>query len=137
MKPEFISDLHISLAGNYVWILDSPLIYSSEIAGIISVPAGFQTDLASVPRLPFIYSMWGSRAHREAVIHDYLYRIGCIPDVPYSTANDVFFEAMGSRCVSPWIAWPMYFAVCFAGWTAFKKLSVDSWMVDGWTRSGS
>lgn len=39
----------------------------------ILVPVGYRTDLASVPRLPFVYLVVGGRGNKAAVIHDYLY----------------------------------------------------------------
>jgi hypothetical protein len=38
------------------------------------IPVGFESDGASVPRLPLIYDAWGDKAHREAFGHDYDYR---------------------------------------------------------------
>ena len=40
----------------------------------ITVPTGFFTDFASVPRMPFVFLLFGDVAHEAAVIHDYLYR---------------------------------------------------------------
>ena len=34
----------------------------------ITIPAGFKTDLASVPRLPFAYWLTGGTANRPAVL---------------------------------------------------------------------
>lgn len=42
--------------GEQLYELKNPLIYQSDVAGVvITVPTGFVTDLASIPRLPFIY----------------------------------------------------------------------------------
>jgi len=38
------------------------------------LPFGMEVDLASVPRLPIIFMMWGDRAHRPAALHDGTYR---------------------------------------------------------------
>ncbi len=43
---------------------------------VVTVPAGFVTDFASVPRIPFVYARYGGRGQRAAVIHDYLYAVG-------------------------------------------------------------
>ena len=124
MKPGFLTELDVCLHDDCIWILEEPLIFRSAVLmrdGV--VPVGFQTDLASVPRVPFVYESWGNRAHREAVLHDYLYRIGDMA-VSFSDANRVFLEAMTSRGVRWWIKWPMYWAVCVAGWMSYHKLHV-------------
>jgi hypothetical protein len=61
-----------SLFGRATWGLLSPLVFQSKIVGEIEVPAGFQTDFASVPRLPFLYAIFGDSTHGSAVIHDWL-----------------------------------------------------------------
>ena len=106
-----------------VWILDEPLIYYSKTAGRIEVPPGFETDLASTPRVPVIYGLWGDRVHREAVLHDYNYRSDSIPIVSRDQADDVFLEAMESRGVTWWIRYPMYLGVrCGGGGSYHQRL---------------
>ncbi len=53
------------LTFNLVWL------NSCKVAVL---PYGMESDLASVPRLPIIYLMWGDRAHRPAFLHDGCYR---------------------------------------------------------------
>ena len=65
--------------GKTIFRLQKPLVYLDG-ERTIRVPSGFETDLASVPRLPIVYDLWGNRAHREAVLHDYLYSIGATPE---------------------------------------------------------
>jgi len=84
-----------------IWVLDdTPLVYNSQLLNAQVVitenyaTCPFYTDLASVPRVPIIYELWGNRAHREAVLHDYLFRINSVPVVSWMTANRVFLEAM-------------------------------------------
>ena len=119
---KLLSELAIELKNNDgVWVLNKPLIYESDIVGMINVPVGFETDLASVPRVPFIYELFGNRAHRESVLHDYLYRIDAVPAATYTQANDVFFEAMRLRGKSFTVRYGMYWGVVLGGWTAFHK----------------
>lgn len=123
---KFMSELYAHLVNDdTVWELDFSLEYHSDIAGKIIVPAGFQTDFASVPRLPIIYTFFGDRAHREAVLHDYLYRKDSNPIVSESVANKVFLEAMTLRGKPFLVRWSMYFGVCLGGFTAYHKLYVD------------
>lgn len=123
---EFKSELNIKLRpdSDKVYVLEQNLIYYSDLAGLIRVPAGFQTDFASVPRVPIVYLAWGSRAHREAVIHDYLYRFDATPTVSFSTANEVFLEAMKSRGKPFYIRYPMYLGVVLGGMLSYHKRRV-------------
>ena len=67
-KAYFISELEVKLAkGDGICEPAAPLAYWSPLVGRIQVPAGFQTDFASVPRLPIAYWLYGARAHREGV----------------------------------------------------------------------
>ena len=97
MTSRFLSDLDMREADRDVdndrWRLCAPLIYESDVANrIITVPAEFETDLASVPRLPLVYWLCGGRANKPAVVHDFLYSKGI---VPREIADAVFLEAMG------------------------------------------
>jgi hypothetical protein len=124
MKSKFLTDLHISLkpSGEGIWVLDQPLIYRSELLGRdVKVQAKFETDLSSVPRVPIVYSLWGAKAHREGVLHDWLYRINSLPEVSFSVANKVFLEAMKSRGKPFYIRHPMYMGVLIGGYPSYHK----------------
>lgn len=107
-----------------IWIIDSPLVYESDILGKIEVPEGFLTDFASVPRIPIAYMLFGDRAHCESVLHDYLYRIDSVPIATYSQANNVFYEAMTVRGKGFFVRHAMYYGVVAGGWTSFHKRKV-------------
>jgi len=122
---EFLTDLDARLKeDDETWIIDSSLVYESDILGRIEVPAGFETDFASVPRVPIFYALFGDRAHRESVIHDYLYRIDAFPEASRSQADDVFFEAMIERGKGFFVCYSMYWGVRLGGWTAYHKRKV-------------
>lgn len=142
MEPGFQTSLTARLkdGNDCVWIVTSPLKYWCGLLDcLIVVPpwfetkepdpsdkeeSFFETDFASVPRVPFIYEAWGDRAHREAVLHDYLYRIDSIPVVSYSQANDIFLEAMKSTGKPWYISRFMYLGVVFGGFTSYHKRRV-------------
>lgn len=125
MKSEFLTCLDCRLLENEsFWILNQPLFYeSAHLNAVIRVPTGFKTDFASVPRIPFIFSFFGDRAHHEAVIHDYLYRIDSVPVASRKDADRVFLEAMTVRGKPKRIRWPMYLGVRMGGFNAYHKLS--------------
>ncbi len=126
----FLSDLVIAEVDDKVFRLTEPLEYRSAYIGKkIVVPRGFETDFASVPRIPMVYSIWGDRAHREAVIHDYLYRKDSEPMVPFHTANRIFLDAMCDRGKPFYVRWPMYLAVQAFGRGSYHKLKVGDMLV--------
>ena len=136
---KFLSELDVYLKpdSDWVWIIKSPLIYQSDlIPEIIIVPQKFETDsspledglfetdFASVPRIPIFYEAFGNRAHREAVIHDYLYRIDSKPVVGFMTANRIFLEAMKERGKSFLVRYGMFYGVCLGGYFSYHKKHV-------------
>ncbi len=94
--------------GRQLWELLSAFGYFSKVAGdmTIIVPTGFVTDLASVPRLPVIYTSLGDMAQMPAVIHDYLYSTRI---VSRKIADQVLLEAMEITGVS-WIKRKLIYA---------------------------
>lgn len=95
------------------WVLLAPLVYESDVAKrIITVPAGFPTDLASVPRLPIMYALCGNMARRAAVLHDYLYTSG---RESRSMADAVFKEASAVIGVPGLVRWLMWAGVRIGG----------------------
>ena len=140
MKSGFTTTLKAELreGSDKIWIILSPLKYYSELLSLLLVvppwfesespelkkDAFFETDYASVPRVPLAYSMWGDRAHREATLHDYLYRTDSIPAVERAVADSIFKEAMIATGKPWYIYQPMYFGVRLGGWTAYHKRRV-------------
>lgn len=74
-----------------VWRLLSPLKFESDILGrVYEVPAGFDTDFASIPRT-FLSSLFMGMGNRAAVLHDYAYRTHVLTK---DEADDLFLEAL-------------------------------------------
>jgi hypothetical protein len=122
---KFLTQLDAKCITDGAWCLDTPLRYASDIfKQIIEVPAGFETDFASVPRVPIAFMFFGDRAHREAVLHDYLYRSDSVPLASYSQANETFLEAMKVTGKGWGVRYAMYWGVVMGGWTAYHKKMV-------------
>jgi len=100
------------------WIVDNPLVFVSDILGTITVPEGFTTDFASVPRLPIAFAVFGGVAEAPAVVHDYLYSE---TDTERSICDAVFLEAMEAVGISWWKRRAMWLAVRAAGWAVRSK----------------
>lgn len=116
---KFLTDLHLvrfkDRKGKAFATLSEE--YRVEVDGkTITVPAGFVTDLASVPRrLRGIVSL--DRGVEAAVIHDYLYanQIGTRKEA------DLIFKKLLELTESPATVWTMYWAVRACGRWAWNS----------------
>lgn len=116
MKVEFLNCPALTPVGNgdgwrlledfYVRI-DSE---SGDAPWEITIPAGFETDLASVPRLPGAYLLFGNKARRSAILHDHLYG----DKWPRESADLAFREAMKQE-VGTFTRYAMWLAVRVGG----------------------
>jgi len=119
----FTKNLHIAqLKNKDLWRVDKRFEYhigSEKSEEVVSVPEGFITDGASIPR-----AFWVLIGHpfaeyaQAAVIHDYMYnkrlywRKRC---------DKIFLEAMAVLKVSWWKRHTMYRAVRLFGWVPWNK----------------
>ena len=62
----------------------------------VSIPTGFPTDFASIPKFIFWLLPWWAKFNKPSPLHDYLYRNKMIMGKPITQkkADDVFLEAM-------------------------------------------
>lgn len=108
MKSHFQSALDVRQISETNWQLLAPLCYYSEGLGRqITVPTGFVTDFASVPRWPFIYWFTGGKAQAPAVLHDWFYRTNT-EDITRAGADALLAEAMeaiGYWKIRSWLVW--------------------------------
>ena len=118
MKSQFLTDLVVKQIDDKTWALEANLEYNSALLDdLLIAPKGFITDFASIPRVPIAYTLFGNRAHRESVIHDYLYQTHLATK---AMADKVFLEAMEARGKSFWVRWVMYLGVRVGGGSAYK-----------------
>lgn len=104
-----------------LWTLIAPLSYRTKTGHLITVPAGFVTDLASIPQ--FAWSLgfapdgpWA----KAAVIHDYLYSTKGQGGVyTRAQADSILDEAMADLGVPGWrraIIWAAVRVGGASGW---------------------
>ena len=110
MNVLFLAPLRLEkLLGDQWQVLER---FDAMIDGKVhSVPAGYVTDLASVPRMPLAYLLAGGRAPKSAVLHDHLYETRAGRDF----ADHVFLAAMKAEGVPSWIAKAMDWGVRVGG----------------------
>lgn len=101
------------------WLLLKDFEFASQrIERLITVPAGFITDFASIPK-----PLWGLLPPtgiygKAAVLHDYLYRTVGI--CSRGAADGVFLEAMEALGVGWLTRWIMYTGVRAGGHWSYK-----------------
>ncbi len=115
----FLTKLILEASGPDYWIVQAPLQWDEGNNTVITVPEGFVTDLASIPRLfinlPFLDPNGLSR--RPAVLHDYLYAI----QIDRAVADSMLFKALRAEGCSYMTAWTFWAAVRSFGWHAYRQ----------------
>lgn len=111
-------DIHFQLKedGRTAVLLKPYAVYA--LGRVINVPAGFETDFASVPRVLWtIVPPWGEY-FKATIVHDYLYVIGT---VPRAEADAIFLELMERAGVSRLRRTVMYLGVRAGGWVGWNQ----------------
>lgn len=121
--PRFLNHL-IAVDDDIPYTLVQSLDYDSAIlGGVVTVPAGFVTDLASIPRIIQNLIPKEGRYNRPAVVHDFLYRLGAYrgAPIPRKTADQVLLEAMYAAGVDADRADVIYAGVRLGGWLPWRR----------------
>tara|TARA_B100000085_G_C18535251_1_gene509711 strand:+ start:761 stop:1237 length:477 start_codon:yes stop_codon:yes gene_type:complete len=138
------------------WKLEKPLTFQSSLSsdeikhledigvdvkitkgGKITVPLGYITDLASVPRICW-FAIAPFDVARPAVVHDVLYeKINAVREntskkdfkKARKIADIVFLQGMEATepLVAKWKKWSAYYAVRMFGWSAIKSSAKRTW----------
>lgn len=119
-KARFLSTLRTDRAGlaSADRILLAPLVFDSVLLDRrITVPEGFVTDFASVPRAPFTYWLFGGVGDEAAVVHDFLYEKAL---VTRDLADLVYGEALDACGVARWRRAAMVLAVQLFGGSRYS-----------------
>lgn len=153
---KFLNNIHSEdvgyCKGRLIRRLTEPLIWVHEFKRI-EIPTDFESDGASVPRLPFIYAKWGDKVHREAFGHDYGYRKDAVmltvrdmkinlscewplaeeyiiarASIYKDEADWLIFRQTIKDHEKPTYSWsiyqPMYLAVRLGGGSSFRRMNV-------------
>jgi hypothetical protein len=102
-----------------------PAKTSSSPSGVITVPAGFITDLASIPRLFWNILPPFGKYTAAAVVHDWIYRNHAYPR---ATCDAILLEAM-QLCGVRWFPRQLIYrnvrAFGWSAWSAERPLTID------------
>lgn len=87
---------------------------------IFTIPKGFKTDLASIPKIAWpIMAPSHSDLIRAAIVHDWFYRMTC--DFNRKDTDLIFYYMLKNDGVSTIRAFLMYYAVRFFGWNYYNE----------------
>lgn len=118
---KFTTPLIMELISAKRWIIRETFEYhvgNHPSDEIISVPEGFETDLASIPRGFWWILPPHGKYGKAAVIHDYCYRTACYDK---KRSDEIFLEGMIVLNVKKWKRNTIYYAVKWFGGLAWKK----------------
>lgn len=118
----FLTEVAVRGIGPGNWVLLEPLTYEGA-RDLFTVPVGFHTDFASVPRWArSIVSETGVHT-RAAVLHDYL---GRQADISQSDADGIFRRVLREAGVGFFLRWLMWAAVRFG--SGMEDASLKEWV---------
>ena len=126
MKTGFQNRLSGTTSPGGKWVLNTELIYYTSRGVRFTIPANFETDLASIPWfMRWLFPV--NDDHREsATLHDRLYRRKgkmIVKKMSRLRCDYEFLIAMKSQGVSTWKRWGMFVGVAAFGWWVWHDCS--------------
>jgi hypothetical protein len=116
LKKGTIMPLH----KNY-YIVHTPIVAILNNNKTITIPSGFKTDLASVPRAFWsIFPPDRATYMYPAILHDYLYESDALKS--RKKADLAFFDALRNQGASKKSAYTMYIVVRLFGFLHYRKV---------------
>ncbi|EAN7516516.1 DUF1353 domain-containing protein [Salmonella enterica] len=117
---KFTTPAILEMLGHYEWRVHEPFTFylSNDNSDVIEVPAGFVTDLATIPRIFWSLMPPDGKYAKAAIIHDYLY------DNALRTKKEadlIFLDGMTVLGVARWKRTIMYYAVRLFGQGMYGK----------------
>ncbi|EHR8187321.1 DUF1353 domain-containing protein [Salmonella enterica] len=117
---KFTTPAILEMLDRYLWRVYEPFEFylSDDNCDVIEVPAGFITDLATIPRIFWTLLPPDGKYAKAAIIHDYLY------DNALRTKKEadlIFLDGMTVLGVPRWKRMIMYYAVRLFGQGMYGK----------------
>lgn len=129
MTPAFRTKLIFEDDGGLPFRLVQPLVFDSGVLKrSITVPVGFATDLASIPRTIWNILPPVGPYDAAAVVHDLLYQRGTVDESPVQRvdADRVLWEGMEALGVRRWQRWTIYAGVRAGGWMVWRRYRTET-----------
>jgi hypothetical protein len=115
VKIEYLNKLILEALTDTSWRLQTPFYVRVDDKEIV-IPEGFETDLASVPRVPIAFLVAGAKGNHAAVIHDWLYS----QHYNREWADSVFYNALRHDGVGFFTSRIMFAAVRMFGGSYYR-----------------
>lgn len=120
---KFWSTLKSEQISKWEHVLLAPLVLEDDKVGMITVPAGFETDYASIRSLHNIllfvlYALVAGYGNYSATVHDFLYATG---GQSRRECDDILYRALRAEGVARWRAWLFWVGVRIGGSKAYSK----------------
>lgn len=107
------------LPGGEQWVNLVEWHFTSETGYECIVPAGFICDLDSVPRIPFIYSLFKGRTAAAPLAHDWEYSLAGL--LGQKAADDLMHEIGAWEQAPARYLRPMHYALRLFGHRHYRK----------------
>ncbi|MBP5971142.1 DUF1353 domain-containing protein [Pseudomonas iridis] len=113
----FVTTLKTEQADRRTYTLLDDLVLADDDERVITVPAGFITDFASIKVLHnaflfVLFALVSGYGNYAATVHDWLYENG---ELSRKEADAVLYRALRAEGVARWRAWLMYVGVRLGG----------------------
>lgn len=113
----FVTTLKTEQVGKWTHVLLDDLVLADEDERVITVPAGFTTDFASIKVLHnaflfVLFALVSGYGNYAATVHDWLYTSG---QMSRKYADAVLYRAMRAEGVARWRAWLFWAGVRIGG----------------------
>jgi len=122
MPSRFLDPLDIRDMGDGLnWVVLHEFRFVTKSGDMVAVPAGAETDFASIPRFLWRIAPPATGRHRRAaVVHDWIYRT---PDllITRERADEIFLEGMEVDGTAAWLRQAMYRSVRMFGGSSYQE----------------
>lgn len=130
----FTTTLKTEQIGKWTHVLLDDLVLADEDERVITVPAGFTTDFASIKVLHnaflfVLFALVSGYGNYAATVHDWLYTTGA---VSRKEADAVLYRALRAEGVARWRSWLFWAGVRLGGAKQYTKTPTSS----GFSSSG-
>ena len=130
----FVTTLKTEQTDRRTYTLLADLVLADDDERVITVPAGFTTDFASIKVLHnaflfVLFALVSGYGNYAATVHDWLYEHGSLTR---KEADAVLYRALRAEGVARWRAWLMWAGVRIGGAKQYNSTPTSS----GFSSSG-
>lgn len=119
LRTEFLTDICLKPFIGYRYHICHDIHFKINEDSFV-IPANFETDLASIPRIAWpILAPSHSSLIKPAVVHDWFYRKTC--DFTRHETDLIFYHMLKNNGISTLKASMMYYAVRLFGWNYYNE----------------